>query len=134
MAQAKQIIFATPSNDWACIDNSAAGATVTSNGTPPNSNNWTGIGFDITVPGSLSQGTNPFGDTGTVLLDSVNDTAYLDPNTSTVVGSPVAGLSPTAKVLTTVINNATTGIRILYKNPAVVLFSLFAGASLIGLC
>lgn len=119
MAQPTQV-FATsdPNNMWCAIDNSAAGATVTSNGTPPNSNNWTGVGFDITVPGAIAQGKNTFGNTGTVLLDSVNDTAYLDPTTSTVVGSPVAGLGPTAKVLTTVLNNATTGIRLLWKNPA----------------
>lgn len=118
MAQPAQIKFVLPNGDWCAIDNSAAGATVTSNGTPPNSNNWTGVGFDITSPGAVAQGLNSFGDTGTVLLDSVNDTAYLDPTTSTVVGNPVAGLSPTGKVLTTVLNNATTGIRILYKNPA----------------
>jgi hypothetical protein len=107
----QQIKFTTPNNDWAAIDNSAAPSPTTLNA-------GTLQGYDTTAPGATSRSTNPFADTGSVLLDSVNDTA---PNTfkmATVVGNPVSNISPTGKVLTVVINNATTGIRILTKNPA----------------
>jgi hypothetical protein len=106
-----QIKFGLPNNDWAAIDNSAAP-------TFPTFNAGTSLGYDTTAPGATAQGLNTFGDTGTVLLDSANDSA---PNTfkmATVVGNPVSNVAPTGKVLTTVINNATTGIRILVKNPA----------------
>lgn len=116
---ASQVKFNLPSNGFCVIDNSAAGVTVTANGTPVNSNNWAGqAGFDITVPGATSQGLNPFGDTGTVLLDSVNDVVIPIPKISTVVGNPVSNTQPTFATVATVINSALTGIRILYKNPA----------------
>lgn len=116
MAQPTQVKFTLPNNDWAAIDNSAAGVTITINGTT--SNNWAGVGFDITTPGAIAQGLNSFGDTGTVLLDTVNDTVYADPQICTVKGNPVAGTPPTFATVTTVLNNATTGIRLLWKNPA----------------
>jgi len=108
---AQQIKFTTPNNDWAAIDNSAAP-------TFPTFNAGTSLGYDTTAPGATSQSTNPFADTGSVLLDSVNDTVYTNPRVSTFAGNPVAGTAPTFKTVTTVINNATTGIRILFKNPS----------------
>lgn len=111
MAQPAQAKFVLPNGDWCAIDNSAAPATSVLNAGAL-------LGYDTTSPGAVAQGLNTFGDTGTVLLDSVNDTVPATFDMSTVVGNPVAGLSPTGKVLTTVLNNATTGIRILFKNPA----------------
>jgi hypothetical protein len=107
----QQIKFVTPNNDWAAIDNSAAP-------TFPTFNAGTSLGYDTTAPGATAQGLNTFGDTGTVLLDSVNDTVYANPRVSTLAGNPVAGTAPTFKTVTTVINNGTTGIRILLKNAA----------------
>jgi hypothetical protein len=106
-----QIKFSLPNGDWAAIDNSAAPAPTTLNA-------GTLQGYDTTTPGATSQGLNSFADTGTVLLDSVNDTVYANPRVSTFAGNPVTGTPPTFKTATTVINNATTGIRILLKNPA----------------
>src|SRR4030081_120882 len=111
MSQPIQIKYGLPNGDWAAIDNSAAPAF-------PTFNAGTHVGYDTTTPGATAQGLNTFADTGTVLLDSVNDTA---PNTfkmGTVVGNPVSNIAPTGKVLTTVLNNSTTGLRILLKNTA----------------
>ncbi len=113
MAQAKQTIFVTPNNDWCCVDNSAAP-------TFPTFNANTQLGYDTTAPGTLSQATNPFGDTGTVLLDdSGNDTTYVDPGVSTVVGNPVSNITPagTSKLVTKVLTNSLSA-TIRWKNPA----------------
>jgi len=106
----QQIKFITPNNDWAAIDNSAPP-------TFPTFNAGTNLGYDTTAPGATSQSTNPFADTGSVLLDSVNDTVPKTSNISTVVGNPVSNISPTGKVLTTVMNSPLT-TRLLHKNPA----------------
>lgn len=106
-----QIKFSLPNGDFSVIDNSSAP-------TFPTMNANTHIGYDTTAPGATAQGTNPFADTGTVLLDSVNDTVYANPRICTVKGNPVAGTPPTFQTVTTVINNATTGVRVLAKNPA----------------
>jgi hypothetical protein len=118
MSQPTQVFnTGLPDGGYSVVDNSAPGATVTSNGTPPNSNNWTGVGFDITSPGAVGQGVNTFKN-GTVLLDSTTDAAVNTFDMATVVGNPVSNTPPTGKTVTTVINNATTGIRILFKNPS----------------
>jgi hypothetical protein len=116
MSQPTQIIFGTPNNDWNAIDNSAAPSF-------PTLNSGSGLGYDTVAPGSVpagavAQATNPYGDTGSTTLDSVNDTFYADPSCATFAGNPVAMTAPTFAKVTTVLNNATTGIRILYKNPA----------------
>lgn len=126
MSQPVQVFSSNdPNNDWCAVDNGASQVVITVTGTPPIYSTETGIGadkstlgMDNTLNGALDQGLNPFSDTGSVLLDSVNDTAPPDPRVATVVGNPISLTQPTYKVLTTVLNSALTGIRILYKNPA----------------
>ncbi len=108
---ATQVKFATPNSDFCVIDNSAAPATSILNAGAP-------IGYDTTAPGATSQGSNPVADTGSVLLDSVNDTFYADPQVSTVVGNPVSGTQPTYAKVSTILNDAGRGLRILFKSPA----------------
>jgi hypothetical protein len=110
MSQPIKVSAGTPSGEFSVIDNSAAPAITVLNAGAP-------IGYDTTAPGAIAQGSNTFSN-GSVLLDSVNDTVPQTYDMATVVGNPVSNIAPTGKVLTTVINNATTGIRILLKNPA----------------
>jgi hypothetical protein len=119
MAQPAQVVFNTPSNDMCVIDNSAAQTTTTLAGP----NNSSPIGFDTVNPptfptGAQAQGLNSFGDTGTVLLDSVNDQIRVAPHDSTFPGNPVSFTNPTYKTLTTVLNDNRQGLRILFKNPS----------------
>jgi hypothetical protein len=107
----QQIKFTTPNNDWAAIDNSAAP-------TFPTFNAGTTLGYDTTAPGATSQSTNPFADTGSVLIDaSGNDTVYAPPKVGTLAGNPVAGTQPTYKVVTKVLTNPLSA-TINHKNPA----------------
>jgi len=107
----QQIKFITPNNDWAAIDNSAAPAPTTLNA-------GTLQGYDTTAPGATSQSTNPFADTGSVLIDaSGNDTVYANPRVSTFAGNPVAGTAPTFKTVTKVMTNPLSA-TINHKNPA----------------
>ena len=109
MAQPTQIKFATPSGDWCAIDNGAAPAF-------PTLNAGAGIGYDTTT-GAVAQGLNSFADTGTVLLDSVNDTVYADPQVATVKGNPVSNTPPTYQTVSTILNTPIS-TRLLWKNPA----------------
>ena len=132
MAQPAQVKFTLPSGEWIAIDNGAPGVTSTNgapytagSGGPPTgggSGNWSGSGavsggFDLTANGATAQGTNPFADTGSVLLDSVNDTVYVDPMVATVKGNPVSNTQPSYATVTTVLNSAQS-TRLLWKNPA----------------
>ena len=108
---AKQLIFTDPNNDWCSIDNSAAP-------TFPTLSASAHLGYDTTVPGAASQASNPFGDTGSTTLDTVNDTVFADPNVGTVAGNPVSAVQPTFKTVTTVLNSYTASTRLLWKNPA----------------
>jgi hypothetical protein len=112
---ATQVKFATPNSDFCVIDNSSAP-------TFPSLNAGAHIGYDTTAPGATSQGSNPVADTGTVLLDSVNDTVYADPQVSTLKGNPVAGTQPTYAKVSTILNDVGQGLRLLWKNPAIVFF------------
>ena len=112
---ATQVKFVTPNSDFCVIDNSAAPSF-------PTLAVGTHLGYDTTAPGASSQGLNPIADTGSVLLDSVNDTVYADPSCATVKGNPVSNTQPTFATVSTVLNNAATGIRILWKNPAIIFF------------
>lgn len=128
---ATQVKSGLPSGEFSVIDNSAAGATSTNvtvygagSGGPPTgggAGNLTGSGvpnFDNTAPGATAQGTNPFADTGTVLIDaSGNDTVYADPGVSTLAGNPVSGTQPTFKTVTKVLTNPASA-TINWKNPA----------------
>ena len=119
MAQPTQVKYVLPNNDFCVIDNSAASTTSTLAG----SVNSSPIGFDtptnnsIVPAGSIAQGANSFGDTGTVLLDSVNDTVYADPTCATFPGNPVSLTAPTFKTVTKVLTNPLSA-TILFKNPA----------------
>jgi len=125
MAQPAQVKFTLPSGEWVAIDNGAAGVVSTNNvvGANGGSGNWTGNGatsggFDLTANGAVAQSTNPFGDTGTVLIDdSGNDTVYPDPQVGTVKGNPVSGVQPTYATVTKVLTNPLSA-TIRYKNPA----------------
>jgi hypothetical protein len=108
---AKQIIFIDPNNDWCAVDNSSAP-------TFPTINANTHLGYDSTVPGATSQASNPFAGTGSTTLDTVNDVVTPDPSVATVAGNPVQNSQPTYKTVSTVINNAVTGLRLLFKNPS----------------
>lgn len=118
MAQPAQVKFTLPDNSWVAIDNSAASPTTTLN------TDKALLGFDtpaVAAPfltGAVAQGLNSFGDTGTVLLDSVNDIPVVDFSDSTVKGNPVLNTGFPKTVLTTVLNDNRQGIRILFKNPA----------------
>jgi hypothetical protein len=116
-------------HDWVAIDNGAPGVVSTNNviGANGGSGNWTGPGaqsggFDLTANGSNSQASNPFANIGSTKLDTVNDTVYADPSISTVSGNPVQLTPPNFKTVSTIINQAATGIRVLWKNPAVLFF------------
>jgi hypothetical protein len=107
---AKQIIFATPSADWCAVDNSSAP-------TFPTLSNATSIGYDTTAPGATSQSTNPFADTGSVLVDaSGNDTVYADPSCATVAGNPTQNKQPTFATVTKVLTNPLSA-TVTFKNP-----------------
>jgi len=109
---ATQVNYTTPNNDFSVIDNGAAPAF-------PSPNAGALQGYDtIALPGATSQGLNQFADTGTVLLDSVNDTVYPDPQVATVKGNPVSATPPTFATVSTVLNDSRQGIRVLFKNPA----------------
>lgn len=89
------------------------------------------IGYDNKVPqastyGSLNGGTatqaaNPYGDTGSTTLDTVNDTVYADPSCATFVGNGGKGVllntAPTFATVTKVLTNPLSA-TILWKNPA----------------
>lgn len=109
---ATQIKFNTPNTDFAVVDN----------GSPftfPTLSAGTHIGYDtVPPPGETAQATNPYGDTGSTTLDSVNDTVYADPSCATFAGNPVAGTLPTFKVVTVVLNDSRQGLRLLFKSPA----------------
>lgn len=108
---AKQIIFGTPNADWCAVDNSAAPVY-------PTLSNSTSLGYDTTAPGAGSQSTNPFADTGSVLVDaSGNDTVYADPSCATVAGNPAQNKQPTFATLTKVLTNPLSA-TINHKNPA----------------
>jgi len=109
MSQPIKVSNGTPDGSFSVIDNSAAPAISVLNAGAP-------IGYDTTAPGAIAQGTNVFSN-GSVLLDSVNDTAPNTYDMATVVGNPVLNIAPIGKTLTTVLNNSTTGLRILLKNP-----------------
>lgn len=132
---AQQVIFNTPSNDMAVIDNGAAQVVITANGAPQVSNGQTGIGFDKAtlgldnkatasssssqlVAGTITQGVNSFGDTGNVLLDTVNDIIYADPQVATFAGNPNLFTLPTYAKVSTVMTGQLIGPRLLFKNPA----------------
>ena len=133
MAQAQQVKFTLPDNGFIVIDNGTPGVTSTNgaayspgSGGPPTgggSGNWTGPGatsggFDLTSGGTQSQGTNPFADTGSVLVDaSGNDTVYADPAVATVKGNPVSNVQPTYATVTKVLTSPLSA-TILWKNPA----------------
>jgi hypothetical protein len=110
MSQPIQTKFGLPNGDWCAIDNSAAP-------TFPSLTASTHQGYDTTAPGQVSQCVNSFGDTGSVLLDPVNDTVYAAPDICTVVGNPTAGTAPTFKTVTKVLTNPLSA-TILWKNPA----------------
>jgi hypothetical protein len=139
MAQPKQVIFSTPNNDMCVIDNGAAPVVVTANlnGVLQVTNGQTGLnfdkatlGFDAISPGANSQAINAFGDTGSVLLDTVNDTVYSDPQIGTYPGNPVSATAPIFKTVTTVLTGALLGPRVLWKNPAAILLAFTLGSML----
>ena len=119
MAQPTQIKFSLPENSFNVIDNSAASTTTTLAGPT----NPSPIGFDTVAPatvpsGANAQGTNPFGDTGTVLIDaSGNDTVWADPQIATFPGNPVSQTAPTFKTVTKVLTNPLSA-TVNWKNPA----------------
>ena len=114
---ATQVKTGLPSGEFLVLDNSVAPAF-------PSLNAGAHIGYDTTAPGATSQGSNPFADTGSVLLDSVNDTVYADPSCATVKGNPVSNTQPTFATVSTILNDAGRGLRLLFKNPAVIFFGL----------
>jgi hypothetical protein len=92
------------------VDNGAAP-------TFPTFNSGTHIGYDTVAPGATSQSTNPFSDTGSVLVDaSGNDTVYADPSVATVKGNPVQNTQPTYATVTKVLTNPLSA-TITFKNP-----------------
>lgn len=112
-----------PGGEFSVIDNGAAGVISTNNvvGANGGSGNWSGPGatsggFDLTS-GAASQATNPFGDTGSTTLDTVNDTVFADPTVATVKGNPTQNTPPTYATVTTVLNSPFS-TRLLFKNPA----------------
>lgn len=108
---AKQIFFGTPGNEWCSVDNSSSPSF-------PTFNSGTSLGYDTTAPGATAQGTNPFGDTGSVLIDaSGNDTVFADPQCATVKGNPVSNTPPTFATVTKVLTNPASA-TINWKNPA----------------
>lgn len=124
---ATQVKYNLPNNDFCVIDNGTSPVVITANGTPQSSSGQTGINSDgatlgldtITAPAAKSQGSNPFGDTGSTPLDIVgNDTVYADPQCATFKGNPVSATPPTFAVVTKVLNDSRQGICVAWKNPA----------------
>jgi hypothetical protein len=119
MAQPTQVIFTDPNNDFNAVDNSAASTTTTLAGAL----NPSPIGFDTPAnnatqfAGAVDQGLNPFGATGTVLVDTVNPQTRPFYKASTVVGNPVSNVATTANSITTVLNTV-SGQRLIFLNPA----------------
>jgi hypothetical protein len=107
----QQIKFNTPSGDWCAVDNSSAP-------TFPTLSAGTHLGYDTSAPGSTTQVANPYGNTGSTTLDTVNDTIVPNPRVATVSGNPVQNTQPTYAKVSTVINDAIKGIRVLFKSPA----------------
>lgn len=126
MGQPVQVKTNLPDGSFVVVDNGMPGVTSTNNvaGAGGGSGNYTGPGaangggFDLCANGSNSQGINVFGDTGSVLLDSANDSVWPDPQCATFAGNPVSLTAPSFKTVSTIINDARTGIRILFKSPA----------------
>lgn len=122
---ATQVKYGLPNGDFSVIDNSAAPVVITANGSPQITNGQTGLnfdkstlGFDTTSPGTQSQGSNVFGDTGSAgLIDPVNDLNIPQPRISTFPGNPVAQTAPTFAKASTVLNNPASA-TIIWKNPA----------------
>jgi hypothetical protein len=124
MAQPAQIKTGLPSGEFVIIDNGAAGVVSTNNvvGAGGGSGNWTGAGavsggFDLAANAAVAQATNPFGDTGSTTLDTVNDTVWADPQVGTYKGNPVSAVAPVYATVSTVLNSPLT-TRLLWKNPA----------------
>lgn len=121
---ATQVKYGLPNGDFSVIDNSAAPVVITASGTPQITNGQTGInfdkatlGFDTTAPGSQSQCANVFGDTGSVLVDPVNDVLCPDPQIATYPGNPVLQTAPTFAKASQPLNNPLSA-TITWKNPA----------------
>lgn len=109
---ATQVKTGLPSGEFFVVDNSAAPGFPTLDITKEN------IGYDDTAPGAGSQSTNPFGDTGSVLIDaSGNDQARNQPACATFPGNPVSLNAPTFTTVTKVLTNPLSA-TILFKNPA----------------
>jgi hypothetical protein len=116
MSQPQQIIFGTPNNDFSVLDNSPSP-------TFPTLSAGTHIGYDTVavgrVPsGAIAQASNPIADTGSTTLDTVNDTVWADPGCATFKGNPVQGTLPTFTTVSTILNDARMGLRLLWKNPS----------------
>jgi hypothetical protein len=113
---ATQVKFNTPNTDFAVVDN----------GTPfsfPTLSAGTHIGYGtIPPPGQTTQASNPFSDTGSTTLDTVNDQSYQDPSIGTYVGNPVSGVVPVTKTVSTILNDGRQALRLLFKNPAIIFF------------
>lgn len=107
---ATQMKSGLPGGEFSVIDNSAAPSF-------PTLAVGTHIGYDTSAPGATAQATNPFGDTGSTTLDTVNDTVYADPTVATVKGNPVQNTQPSFATVSTVLNSSLT-TRLLFKNPA----------------
>jgi hypothetical protein len=124
MAQPAQVKTGLPSGEFVVIDNGAAGVTSTNGVVTPGvggSGNWTGPGavsggFDLTS-GAIDQCINAFGNTGSVLLDPVNDQIIPIPKIATFPGNPVSLTAPTFATLTKVLTNPLSA-TIVFKNPA----------------
>ncbi len=110
MAQPAQIKTGLPSGEFVVIDNATAP-------TFPSLSAGTHLGYDTTT-GANSQGLNNFGDTGTVLLDAVNDTASVNFKDATFNGNPVSAKAFSYTTLTKVLQDSRQGINILFKSPA----------------
>ena len=117
MAQPAQIFTGAASGtyEFSVVDNSAAASF-------PTLSAATHLGYDtgvgpIGVAGATAQGLNKFGDTGNVLVDSVNDQARNVYNLATVNGNPVSN-APFAAVTATTVLNSQLSTRLIFKSPA----------------
>jgi hypothetical protein len=110
MAQPTQIKTGLPDGEFIIIDNGAAP-------TFPTLAQGTHLGYDTLSVGAVAQATNPFGDTGSTTLDTVNDTVWADPQVGTYKGNPVSAVAPVYATVSTVLNSPLT-TRLLWKNPA----------------
>lgn len=127
MAQPAQVKTGLASGEFIVIDNGAPGVVSTNNtsGASGGSGNWTGAGatsggFDLTANGATGQGTNSFGDTGTVLIDaSGNDSPSVNVKDATFKGNgnPVSAVPFTYQTVTKVLTNPLSA-TINFKNPA----------------